>query len=285
MKRVLALLLVLITLTGLFMVPGLAEPAVVEDQPGCFIVDTDAFEDVILEDEEEDAESYFPEELDKVEEKIIGKDNRVKITNTNKKPYTAIARLRFYLPCEGYWYVGTGTMVSKNKMLTAGHCLYCQKHRTWAQKFEFWFGYNSKKGTSYYKYSSGSWLWIDKHYANGNSDYDFGVIVFPKNIGTKTGYMKPLWQKANSYYTKNTFKVAGYPSGVNLCYCKGKVKIVDANHIKYTMDTEGGESGGPVYNSSNQIVAIHYGGSYTWNYAHRLSKRVKTLYTQAKYNP
>ena len=99
--------------------------------------------------------------------------------------------------------------------------------------------------------------------------------------------MKPLWQKANSYYTKKTLYVAGYPGGRNLSYCKGKVKIEDANHIKYQMDTEGGQSGGPVYNSSYQIVAIHHSASVyqDWNHAHRLSKRVKTLFTQAKYNP
>ena len=284
MKKLLALLLVLISLLALCMVPASAE-AIIEEQPGCFAVDYDQMIELMGLEEEEDEEeaAFIPGEDESAEEKVIGPDNRVRVTNTNAKPYKAIAKMRMYFSCCGGWYVGTGFMVSKTKMLTAGHCVYCQKHRHWVDKIEYYFGYNSRTGKSYKTYTGNTWRWVYTAYQNGDSNWDCAVIVFPTSIGSKTGYFKPLWNKTNSYLTKNTFRVAGYPGGVNLSYCKGKVKIVDSQHIKYKMDTEGGQSGGPVYNTSNQAVAIHHSGSSTWNYAHRLTTRVKNLYNTAKY--
>ena len=55
--------------------------------------------------------------------KIIGADNRVKITNATTFPYNTIVHLEM-LAVNGVKYTGTGTIIAPNVVLTAGHCVF-----------------------------------------------------------------------------------------------------------------------------------------------------------------
>lgn len=195
------------------------------------------------EEECEPDEPFDPEEADK---KIIGKDNRKTIKNPGKYPYSAIALLQIKFPCEkGYTTYGTAFMVSRNKALTAAHCLFCPDHRQWATQIVFNFGYRKGKG-SVYRYTGGWKAHIATTFPYGYSgDNDWGVIKLDKNVGDRTGWFG-MWPQVSSQIKSTKYYTAGYRDG-KLKRGHGKLHLLDSKHYKFTIDTQQGNSGGPIF--------------------------------------
>lgn len=53
---------------------------------------------------------------------IVGADNRERVTPTTSYPWSAIVKL--YMTWGTDIYIGSGAMIDKNHVLTAGHCVY-----------------------------------------------------------------------------------------------------------------------------------------------------------------
>ena len=98
---------------------------------------------------------------------------------------------------------------------------------------------------------------------SSNANYDYGLLELNKNIGTSTGYFGMHW--TSSSLNGKSITVAGYPGSSikirQLWKMNGKVASCNANKVYYSIDTEGGQSGSPVYwyNSTYgyQGIAIH----------------------------
>ena len=85
---------------------------------------------------------YNPYSTGEQSRSIIGDDGRVTVGSTTSYPYSAIAYLKVSFSC-GCSGVGNGFMVSKNCMLTAGHCVVCEDHGNDATSITATFGYQS----------------------------------------------------------------------------------------------------------------------------------------------
>lgn len=76
--------------------------------------------------------------------------------------------------------------------------------------------------------------------------------------------------------------VSGYPtnsSGTRFFQYKstGNLTSISTKHISYRMDTDGGNSGSPVYILGNQVIGIHTGGGSENNWALRIFQALYTI--------
>ena len=273
MKRLLALMLVLMTLLGTVFMPAMAE----EEEGLVEFVYVDVTEEEAnpyVDESEPDVEPYIPEDLNKT---IFGEDGRTRISATTKYPYCCMAKIVVKATCGCDWY-GTGFMTAKNKMLTAAHCMYCTKHGKPAKYATFYFGYNSKTGKYYYKYSKSVTFYVGTKFANHTYTIvnDYAVIKFNTNVGTTTGWLGIRWNYAAN---NKSFYLCGYHGGI-LKRQKGKVYTLDSSHLKYTLDTKGGSSGCPLYDTANYSVAINIAENSSYNIAHRMTNGVKKLWNK-----
>ena len=215
-----------------------------------------------------------------VPEVIIGKDDRVRVRQTNRYPWAAICSLRITARNGSVW-TGTGWLIGKRTVVTAGHCVYIHSAGGWAREIEVIPGRNgtarpfgSVKATSFRSVVG----WTKKR----RSSHDYGAIILPKDVGSKTGYF------GYAAYSDNTLKsmmvnLSGYPGdkrgrleGTQWWHAR-RITRVSSRNVYYNIDTMGGQSGAPVWQlkkGKRYGVAIHATGSKTGNGATRITKPV-----------
>ncbi len=152
-------------------------------------------------------------------------------------------------------------MIGRDTVLTAGHVVYNSNWKEYNQNVKVvpaakW------DGTTFTEpYGSATAIETKalSGYLSGDTSQDVGVIKLNNSIGDKTGYLQ---LKIEQFIVGDKLKSIGYPGDRNGMYsAEGKVLIVNgSSFIKYDLDTYGGQSGSPVLNSSNQVVAVHYAG-------------------------
>ena len=106
---------------------------------------------------------------------------------------------------DGSRSIGTCSLVGRNDILTAGHCVYNPDESGWGEKFDFYFGtdYNSSTGTyqnviyhaNYSQWSAITWpsdIYKDsnnKTMLSSESQYDIAIIGIDKPIGDQLGWL------------------------------------------------------------------------------------------------
>lgn len=173
-------------------------------------------------------------------ETIIDKDDRVQVTNTTSFP--ARAQVLVVLPggrC-------SGTLVGKDLVLTAGHCVHSGGGSgAWMTSATVYPGRNgaqSPYGGCQAKrfYSVLGWT------RDGNQNYDIGAIKLNCDIGANTGWMGVFWQSAT--LVGKSARVSGYPGDKPLEQWTHKDKVIaeTATQTRYQTDTMPGNSGSGV---------------------------------------
>lgn len=126
-------------------------------------------------------------------------DKRKVIATPQKHPWS----IHGYLRCvfaDGTVHRGTGTMISKNCLLTAGHCLYNEDAEDEALKLPISLTYFSgMHGNNYFLKTEYRKVFIHTAYKESNDEnFDFGVVQLDKDIGEQTGWasLKTLEDKA-----------------------------------------------------------------------------------------
>lgn len=209
-------------------------------------------------------------------ESIIGDDNRSIVTNTTSFPYRTSCLLVITYP-SGIAY-GSGNLISNNTIITAGHCVYDKGYGGWASKIEVYAGRNGSY-SPFGKVSSKTLYTLKKWIDSSSSEYDLGYIKLDEKLGLTTGWLG-LTTSLNS-----DINLTGFPMpsnrGFKMYTQKGKIQKNTANNIYYDLDTEGGQSGSSVYNTSNQVIGVHAYGASTVNFGTRLN--TQNFETSKKY--
>ncbi len=201
---------------------------------------------------------------------IIGSDNRKRVTAVKKDPYYRIAFL-YIIDAKGNAYAGTGFLISKNYMLTAAHNVHMSGKPV--KSVTAYFGANGNKyGVKAYSSVVG---WCSSYPSNQSIANDWGYIKLSSNAGNTCGWFG-IGYTTNANLEAAKFTICGYPrdkatynkaskmhgQNVQMWRHSGKLTKVQTGSLKYKMDTEIGQSGSPIYNSSTKIVyGIHHGDS------------------------
>lgn len=201
---------------------------------------------------------------------IIGDDERRKVTNTNQFPYTAIARMTVEYE-DGTAACGSGAMISGRVLATAGHVLINQ-NGSHPEKITMEFGQNGSY--VYYETSNfSSYIYRQDYETNRPLEGDYGFVIFKdKQVSTITGHMGIIISPSIS----ERLYTAGYPGDKGYYYmyaATGNILRMTDDLIMHNMDTNGGQSGSPVYVNGvggPYIVAMHTAGGQTENIARRL---------------
>ena len=104
-------------------------------------------------------------------------------------------------------------------------------------------------------YSSG---WMDAE--DSRVEYDWAVLVLEKNLGSTMGYLNVTTDLPAMGYACGVY---GYADELNkaesLHISTGTREVGTTNWFTYNATTYGGFSGGPIINSSGNIIGVHKG--------------------------
>lgn len=235
------------------------------------------------------------------ESETLGGDERFLIDSPGIYPFSTICALRMVRE-NGRISVGTGTMIGRRCVLTAGHNLFDRAKNPsggWFQEIHVIPGLNGDLGNTPFPSVRASTFRTTNHWVQSGADaWDIGAILLPSDLGEQTGWM------AFSKLTQGTLhglavQVAGYPLecprlGQEGGLCRdpattmwmhaGNIIHVEQQFLRYQVDTSGGQSGASVVavfpNAADrfQLIGVHTEG-YDWqsNRGVRISEAVWDL--------
>ena len=197
--------------------------------------------------------TYFVKE--QTQESLCGLDGRTKVTATTALPYKAICKLHMKA-ANGANLIGTGWLSHKNKLYTAGHCVYDPKYGGWMASIIVIPGLVGT-GEPYGRYTASNLLATDGWIQSGSERFDMGAIKLLRSV-RKYEALTPKLADASEV------TVCGYPGDRDggIFQYKMRDAIRKANgQFRYLIDTFGGQSGAPLLQDNSSAIGIHnYGG-------------------------
>lgn len=127
--------------------------------------------------------------------------SRDRITNTTIPPYSAICRIKYKK--DGRSFIGSGTLVSSNVVLTAAHCVFDEENNN--AKFADWEAQPGYNNHTYKGLSSG---WSQVYYSNNwfskhSYEDDWAVCVLNEDLGDDLGAFGLTYVPEDNSYLDN----------------------------------------------------------------------------------
>jgi V8-like Glu-specific endopeptidase len=218
--------------------------------------------------------SFQPSEV------VFGTDDRVRVDDITGEPWRRICSLRIGGP-SGELFAGTGWILGRYTVATAGHCVYLRELASWASyvdvRIEQANGVPRRILRSRNLKSTSNWI------ENVGPQYDLGLIILDEPLGDELGsFAFGTFSNAELVGTATT--VCGYPAdrdhGRNQYRDTRQILAVDPYALRYRIDTFEGQSGAPVWldvNGTPVVVGVHVSGALGTNAAVRINDDVREL--------
>lgn len=189
------------------------------------------------------------------QESVCGIDQRKKVIATTQLPYMAICKL-YMKAANGLYYVGSGWLINKNTVITAGHCVHGGRGGDWKKSI---IAIPGKSGLvePYGRYNAVSIMttkgWIEK----SSTHLDMGAIKIDREV-SHNSFITP------SFEDSSYGEICGYPAdrdnGLFQYRMSDNLNKIDGRFY-YQADTFGGQSGCPLLKDRSVAIGIHnYGG-------------------------
>lgn len=208
-----------------------------------------------------EGENGLPE--DPMVDRIIGTDDRIKITNTKVFPWTAVVRIEGNFT-EGQTFRCSGWMLGPSTVVTAGHCVYSRSEQKFAYNVTIIPGNNGEDPNSI-PFGTCATLTskvLSPWFNDGDIGYDYGVYELACRVGEVTGN---LGFRTTAGTGIGIFEaVVGYPGDKDgETMWSGGGFITSSNDLSFYYDNDmmGGQSGGPVWvtdpNCNHCAIAVN----------------------------
>lgn len=207
-------------------------------------------------------------------EAVIETDDREQITDTTKTPYRWLGRVGYTME-DGRKNYCTGFLVSKNTVVTAGHCL------SWTETdITFTPGVNGDDTP--FPTAKATQIWYDNKVFLPNPQQDWGIIKLDTPIGDKVGWFGMAIPNDEDLIGRHA-TVIGYPitypgkPEATLWKDRNVITGITPIEITHNIDTTRGQSGGPILSDTNTVYGIHKGGSAHANVGNRMTTELFNL--------
>lgn len=203
-------------------------------------------------------------------ERIVGTDDRVRILNTEDYPFRMICKLTMQFPHDPNIYAGSGALIGPNIVLTCAHNVF-EAGKGNAHTISCASGQADYNQTPFGEYKVKRILFPDEYKTSNLTKNDYAAIILDGSPGDDVGWFG--YAAASDTRLRNSkLNLTGYPGdkgGVQLWHHSSHPLEFDEHTMKYTADTFGGNSGGPIYSYYKDdpwpiIYGIHTYGATAW---------------------
>lgn len=200
-------------------------------------------------------------------ESVLGRDDRVRVLDTDLAPWRMICALRM----EGTFgaAIGTGWLVGPRTIITAGHCVHHIPFLGgWATAIQVSAGRNGEE-FPFETITATRFSSVDAWINDANPDFDYGCIHLEEPLGDHVGWFG-IGSLTPSELEGHMLNISGYPAdrgaGSEQYFHANRVLHVSDRRVFYDVDTFGGQSGAPVWVQEDAeddplVIGIHAYGT------------------------
>ncbi|MEV4625739.1 trypsin-like serine protease [Micromonospora sp. NPDC049523] len=157
----------------------------------------------------------------------------------------------------------TGFMLSRDVVVTAGHCVYSGG---WVTSYR---AVPGKNGTSepFGSCSGGiADVWTNSTWiSNGSADADYGLVKLTCDIGYTVGWFG-WWYSTGENLVGTSMYIEGYPGDkpfATMWWDSDPIASQSATRLFHSIDTAGGQSGAPIYHYNSTVAGLCSGWCVT----------------------
>lgn len=188
---------------------------------------------------------------------VIGNDDRIPVDPSSSipmYPWSTMCFIQAQFP-DNSWWAGSGSLVGKRHVLTAGHVISMKKLGGWAKTVRVYPAINGWAHQPYGSYESSSPVLhsVDSWTKDERPEWDFGMIILNKDVQAKDGSTPGTLGIAvatDENLKSQAVNLTGYPgekAAATLWTSSGMVTGESNESFDYEIDETSGDSGGPVW--------------------------------------
>lgn len=197
---------------------------------------------------------------------VPGHDRRSRVLDTTFDPWRKICALEINSK-DGDSLIGTGWIAGPRLIITAGHCVFNKTYSGWMDSIDIIPG---RDGDSepFGRYTSKTFCTMERWTNAGDENYDIGAIILSNDLDSRLGYFS-FGYYPDSNLSAQMVNISGYPiciAGEEQMHHSNRICAVTDHKIYYDVDTEGGQSGSPVWfypsnDTTPVVVGVHSNGA------------------------